>query len=115
MKSRYVLPIVLAALFGIAHVSDPVDTLEPEVRQAIKLSTKHLPIYRYFADDDNDDALAVHQQDVNVRRDTSIKAHTDIAPTEDDYLISDEIALRLMLARIKALNKYHEVYEVDKI
>lgn len=115
MKSRYILPIALAALFMVAYVSDPVDELEPEVRQAIKLSTKHLPIYRYFAGDDNNDDLAVHQQDINVRRDTSIELCTDTAFEEDDYVISDEIALRLMLARIKALNKYHEVYEVDKI
>jgi hypothetical protein len=113
MKSRHILSIVLTLLFMVAYVSDPVDELEPEVRQAIKLSTKHLPIHRYFANDDSDDDPAVYQQDINVRRDTSIKlcSNTDFA--EDDYVISDEIALRLMLARIKALNKHHELYKVD--
>ena len=115
MKPRYILPIALAALFMAGYVSDPVDELEPEVRLAIKLSTKHLPIHRYFANDNDSDDLTVHQQDANVRRDTSIKPHTDTAFKEDDYVISDEIALRLMLARIKALNKYHDIYEVDKV
>ena len=115
MKSRYVLSVALTVLFLAAYMSDPVDELEPEVRQAIKLSTKHLPIHRYFADDDDSDDLAVYQQDLNVRRDTSIKPHTDTSPDEDDYVISDEIALRLMLARIKALNRYNAIYEVDKI
>lgn len=115
MKPRYVLPIALAVLFMASYISDPVDELEPEVRQAIKLTVKHLPIHRYFADNDDSDDLTVHQQDANVRRDTSIELHTDIAFKEDDYVISDEIALRLMLARIKALNKHHELYEVDKV
>ena len=94
----------------IACISDPVGELEPEVRLAIKLSTKHLPIHRYFADDNNDDDLTVYQQDLNVRRDTSIRLCSDTEFAEDDYVISDEIALRLMLARIKALDKYHAVW-----
>ena len=110
MKSRYILPIVLATLFMVACISDPVQELEPEIRQAIKLSTKNLPIHRYFAGDDNDDDLVVYQQDINVRRDTSIKLCSDTDFAEDDYVISDEIALRLMLARIKALDKYHAVW-----
>ena len=94
----------------VAYVSDPADELEPEIRQAIKLSTKHLPIHRYFADDDNNNDLVVYQQDINVRRDTSIEICADTAVTEDDYVISDEIALRLMLARIKAMDKYHALW-----
>ena len=113
MKSRYILPIALVTLFMVAYVSDPVEELEPEIRQAIKLSTKHLPIHRYFADDDGDNDSVVYQQDINVRRDTSIKLCSDTDFAEDDYVISDEIALRLMLARIKALNKHHEIHGVD--
>ena len=44
-----------------------------------------------------------------VRRETGVKTRTDITPSEDDYVISDEIKLRLMLARIKALEKYREI------
>ena len=113
MKSRYILSFVLALLFTATCVSDPVDELEPEVRQTIKLSTKNLPIHRYFADDDGDNDSVVYQQDLNVRRDTSIKLCSDTDFAEDDYVISDEIALRLMLARIKALNKHHEIHGVD--
>ena len=105
----------MALLFTAACVSDPVDELEPQVRQTIKLSTKNLPIHRYFADDDSDNELVIHQQDINVRRDTSIKLCSDTDFAEDEYVISDEIALRLMLARIKALNKHHDIYGVDKV
>ena len=32
MRTRYILPAVLAVLFAVAYVSDPVDTPEPEVK-----------------------------------------------------------------------------------
>jgi len=108
MSTRYILPAVLAALFAIAYISDPVDTPEPEVKQVIKLTTRHLPIHKYFADDDDDDSLTVAQQYMIARRETSIKTKTDIAPTEDDYVLSDDIKLRLMLARFKALDAYNK-------
>jgi hypothetical protein len=108
MNTRYILPAVLAALFTIAYISDPVDTPEPEVKHAIKLTTRHLPIHKYFADEDEDDSLTVAQQYMIVRRDTVLKASVDIAPTEDDYVISDDIRLRLMLARFKALDAYNK-------
>jgi hypothetical protein len=115
MHTRYILPAVLAALFAVAYVSDPVDTPEPEVKQAIKLTTRHLPIHKYFADDDEDDSLTVAQQYFIARRETSVKTQTDVAPTEDDVVISDGVRLRLMLARMKALNKYNEIHGVDKL
>ena len=114
MNTRYILPAVLAVLFTFAYISDPVDTPEPEVKQAIKLTTRHLPIHKYFADEDEDDSLTVAQQYFIVNRHTSVKTRTDISPAEDDYVLSDEIRLRLMLARIKALNKYNEIHGVDK-
>ena len=115
MNTRYILPAVLAALFAVAYVSDPVDTPEPEIKHAIKLTTRHLPIHKYFADEDEDDSLTVAQQYFIARRETSVKTRTDITPTEDDIEISDGVRLRLMLARMKALNKYNEIHGVDKI
>ena len=114
MKTRYILSALLAALFTFAYISDPVDTPEPEVRHAIKLTTRHLPIRKYWADEDDDDSLTVAQQYMISRRGTVLKAQVDITPTEDDYVISDSVRLRLMLARIKALNKYNEIHGVDK-
>lgn len=105
----------LGALFVFAYYADPVDAPEPEVKQAIKLTTRHLPIHRYFAEDDDDDTLTVAQQYFINRRDTVVKAQVDVRPTEDDYVLSDEIRLRLMLARMKALNKYNQVHVVDKV
>ena len=115
MNSRLILPAVLAALFTIAYVSDPVDTPEPEVKHVIKLTTRHLPIHKYFAEDDDDDSLTVAQQYFINRRDTAVRAKIDIAPTEDDYVLTDEIKLRLMLARFKALDRYNAIHGVDKV
>ena len=115
MNSRLILPAVLAALLAVAYVSDPVDTPEPEVKHVIKLTTRHLPIHKYFAEDDEDDTLTVAQQYFITRRDTVLKAKIDIAPTEDDYVLTDEIKLRLMLARFKALDKYNAIHGVDKV
>ena len=110
MNSRLILPALLAALLAVAYVSDPVDTPEPEVKHVIKLTTRHLPIHKYFAEDDEDDTLTVAQQYFITRRDTALKAKIDIAPTEDDVVISDAIRLRLMLARFKALDAYNRAH-----
>ena len=60
-------------------------------------------------DDDEEDYTLV--QPMLFRRETGIiKTCTDIAPTEDDVVVSDGVRLRLMLARIKALNKYNEIH-----
>ena len=115
MKTRYILPALLAALLTIAYVSDPVDTPEPEVKHVIKLTTRHLPIHKYFAEDDDDDSLTVAQQYLINRRDTAVKARVDVTPTEDDVVISDGVRLRLMLARMKALDAYRKTHGVDKI
>lgn len=106
MKTRYILAAFLSAIIAVAYASDPVDTPEPEVKQVIKLTTRHLPISKYFADDDEDDSLTVAQQYMIVRRDVVLKARVDIAPTEDDVVITDEMRLRLMLARMKAVDAY---------
>ena len=110
MNSRLILPAALAALLAVAYVSDPVDTPEPEVKHVIKLTTRHLPIHKYFAEEDDDDTLTVAQQYFINRRDTVIKAQVDVAPTEDDVVISDGVRLRLMLARMRALKKFEEIY-----
>ena len=44
MKTRYILPALLAVLLAVAYIADPVDTPEPEVKHVIKLTTRHLPI-----------------------------------------------------------------------
>ena len=111
MNTRYILPALLAALFTIAYISDPVDTPEPEVKHAIKLTTRHLPIYKYWADEDEDDSLTIAQQYMIVNRHTSVKTKTDITPTEDDYVLSDAIRLRLMLARFRALDRYNQIHK----
>ena len=110
MNSRYILPAVLAVLVAFAYVSDPVDTPEPEVKHVIKLTTRHLPIHKYFAEDDDEDSLTVAQQYFITRRETSVKAKIDIVPAEDDIELSDSIRLRLMLARFKALDAYQKAH-----
>ena len=40
------------------------------------------------------------------RKQTVIKAKTDIAPSEDDYVIPDHIRVRLFLARVRALEAF---------
>jgi hypothetical protein len=112
MKLRYILPAVVAVFMVFGYYSDPVDTPEPEIKHAIKLTIRHLPIHKYWADDDDDDSLTIAQQYMIVNRHTSVKTKTDITPAEDDYVLSDEIRLRLMLARFKALEvhqKHHGV------
>lgn len=100
----------LGALFVFAYYAEPVDTPEPEVKQVIKLTTRHLPIHKYFADEDDDDSLTVAQQYFIARRETGVKTKTDVTPTEDDYVLSDDIKLRLMLARFKALEAYQKIH-----
>ena len=91
MNSRYILPAVLAVLFTFTYVSDPVDTPEPEVKHAIKLTTRHLPIHKYFADEDDDDSLTIARQYMIARRESGvIKTRTNIGPTEDDIQITQQ-------------------------
>ena len=110
MSLKYIFTALLAAMFTIAYISDPVDTPEPEVKHAIKLTTRHLPIHKYFADEDDDDGLTVAQQYMIVRRDTLISIQTDTVPNEDDIKISDGVQLRLWLAREKAMDAYRRKY-----
>jgi hypothetical protein len=111
MKTRYILPAVLAVLFAFAYISDPVDTPEPEVKQVIKLTTRHLPIYKYWATEDDDDSLTVSQQYLIVNRHNGIKIQTDSVPAESDYVITDGVRLRLWLAREKAMAAYRRTYQ----
>ena len=89
------------------------DTPEPEVKHVIKLTTRHLPIHKYWANEDEDDSLTVAQQYMISRRDSVLKARVDISPTDDDYVISDSVKLRLMLARFKALEVYQKHHGVS--
>lgn len=103
--------LLLLLAIGVAFnaVGEEKPDVPREVKKAIKLTTKNLPINRYFSDDEDDDQQ-VAPRSFLFRRDTSIKAKTDITPAEDDYVISDSIKLRLMLARIKALEKFDQVH-----
>ena len=112
---KYILAsfIALMIVAGFSY-DEPVESAPVEVKKAIKLTTKNLPINRYFSDDEDGDQQ-VAPRSFLFRRDTSIKAKTDIAPAEDDYVISDGIKLRLMLARIRALEKFDQIHGIDKI
>jgi hypothetical protein len=107
---KYIFTVFVATVITFAYVSDPVNTPEPEVKKAIKLSSQHLPISRYFSDDEDDDSTAVNHA-VLFRRETSIKARTGISDDNDDYELSDGIKLRLTLARLKALEVYQKIHE----
>ena len=110
MKLKYILPAVLAVIIAFAYYSDPVDSPEPEVKHVIKLTTRHLPINKYIPEEDDDDSLTVSQLYLIARRETALKARVDIAPTEDDVEISDGVRLRLLLARMKALDRYKQLH-----
>lgn len=105
---RYIYTVVVVAIFTLAYVSDPIDTISVEVKQVIKLTHKHLPINRYFSDDEDDDVTVVEHSAIS-RRQTAIKAQTDIDETEEDVLITDTIRFRLLLARLKAMDAYDQV------
>ena len=81
-----------------------------QVKHVIKLTKKHIPIGRYFADDDDEEDYTLVQPMLFRRESGVIKTRTDIAPTEDDYVISEEMRLRLMLARLKALKRFDEIH-----
>lgn len=106
--TKYIFTAVIAAVLTFVYSTDPVDTPAPEVKQLIKLTTKHLPINRYFSDDDDDDLQVVQHAVIN-RRETSIKARTDISD-DDDYELSDYVKDRLLVARALAMKKYFEIH-----
>lgn len=81
------------------------------LRKVIKLTTRHLPIRKYFVDEDDDDTLTVCQQYMIARRDTALKARVDISLGEDDIQISDGVRLRLWLAREKAMDAYRRTHQ----
>lgn len=101
----------ISDLYPLTATKKEVHPQKSSLRKVIKLTTRHLPIHRYFVDDDDDDGLAVCQQYMIVRRDTAIVAHTDVSPTEDDIEISDGVKLRLWLVREKAMNAYRQKYQ----
>jgi hypothetical protein len=100
MKRLFLILAISLASTGIAYAQAPTKS---EVQHVLKLTKKHLPISLYFTDDDNDDDYYTANHTVLFRRQTAIKAKTDITPSDDDYVISDAIRARLMLARVRAL------------
>lgn len=94
---------------AFSAVGEERPTVPYEVKKAIKLTTKNLPIARYFSDEDEDDQQ-VAPRTFLFRRDTAVKAKTDITPSEDEYVIPDSIKLRLMLARIRAVERFNQVH-----
>lgn len=113
---KYIIASFIALVVFVATGESTPDVSTPvEVKRQIKLTTRHLPIHRYFVDEDEDEELYTANHAVIHRRNLLIKAQVDIGPTEDDVVITDGIRLRLMLARMKALDKYNEIHKVDKI
>ena len=99
-KLLFILATVVA--FNVYAVDKLKPTAE-QVHKVIKLTKRHIPIGRYFADDDDSEDDYSLTQPLLFRRQTAIKAHTDITPTEDDVQISDYARTRLFLARVQAL------------
>ena len=107
MKRLITILAIAMASTGVAYAQAPTKS---EVHHVLKLTKKHLPISRYFAEDEDDEELFTANHAVLFRRQTAIKAKTDITPSEDDYVISDEIKARLFLARTRALEKFNQVH-----
>ena len=108
MKKLITILAIAMASTGVAYAQAPTKS---EVHHVLKLTKKHLPISRYFAtDDDDEDYYYTANHAVLFRRQTAIKAKTDITPSEDDYVISDKIKARLFLARTRALEKFNQVH-----
>ncbi len=72
----------------------------------VKLTVRHFPLHRIFADDDEDDCLGVAQHAMHHRREFVL---APIA-AEFDQPIADDIALRLWLIRQQALRKYQQCW-----
>ena len=106
-KLLFILATTVA--FNVYAVDNPRPTTH-QVHKVIKLTKRHIPIGRYFADDDNEDDYTLVQPMIARRESGVIKTRTDITPTEDDVVISDGVRLRLMLARMKAMDVYRQKY-----
>ena len=61
------------------------------------------------SDDDDEDYYTANHS-VLFRRETVIKAKTNIAETEDDMPVSDYAQSRLTLARAKALERFNQIH-----
>jgi hypothetical protein len=106
---RLLFILATAVALNVYATEKPRPTTE-QVHRVIKLTKKHLPIGRYFADDDDEEDYSLVQPMISRRESVVIKHRTNIAPTEDDVIISDEMRVRLFLARVKAMQAYDRVH-----
>jgi hypothetical protein len=83
------------------------NAVRPTLKTVIKLTTRHLPIHRYFIEDDDEDELYVVNHPILHRRNHDIVVKQT---AEDGVEISDGVRLRLMLARMKAMDAYRRKY-----
>lgn len=89
----------------ISHSTIPNARALRKSLNPIKLTVRHFPIHRIFADEDDDDSLSVAQHAMLHRREFELQAVTDVA---DNDTISDSVALRLWLIRQQALKTYKQ-------
>lgn len=111
---RLMFILATTVAFNVYAVDKPKPTVH-QVKHVIKLTTRNLPIQKYFADDDDDEDFHASSRAMIHRRQTALKAKTDITPTEDDVVISDSVRLRLMLARVKAMDAYNKKYVTQNL
>lgn len=87
-------------------VNAPVVSYKPSAtKNVIKLTIRHFPIARLFAEDDDDDDLSVAQHYMLHRRDFVIETVANV-----DTDISDSVKLRLFLIRHRVLEKYKQTW-----
>lgn len=85
----------------ILHSTIPNVRVQRKFVNPIKLTVRHFPLHRIFADDD-DDSFGATQYDMHHRRDF------ELTVVVSDYKISDSVALRLWLIRHRALEAYQQ-------
>jgi hypothetical protein len=85
----------------ISHSTIPNVRVQRKFVNPIKLTVRHFPLHRIFADDD-DYSVGATQHDMHHRREI------ELAVVVSDYKISDSVALRLWLIRHRALEAYQQ-------
>ena len=87
----------------ISHSTIPNARAPRKSLNPIKLTVRHFPLHRIFADEDDDDSLSVAQHAMHHRREIAL-----LVANSDDQKITDSIALRLWLIRQRALEAHQQ-------